>query len=156
MTRANIVAVASPTPMRGTANADAPAEGPCVLIRRQQDRYQVAEQGCGALMPGKRSHQVVRPPERSEPGDQFARHLFGHVRRAGGELRKSHRDGEQVLDPVSHLAGEKLMAFLGLLAAGHVEEDAVGQTHVDGRIVADARGEIQRISAPTMIRKSIS
>ena len=43
---------------------------------------------------------------------------------------------------MAHFAGEKLMPLLGLLAAGHVQEDAVGQSHVNGRGVANAaRGD---------------
>jgi hypothetical protein len=44
--------------------------------------------------------------------------------------------GEQVLDAVAHLAGEQLVAFLRLLAAGDVEEDAEHGPADDALILA--------------------
>lgn len=42
---------------------------------------------------------------------------------------------------MAHLAGEKLMAFLGPLAARHIEEDAVGEALVQIDVITEpARG----------------
>lgn len=44
------------------------------------------------------------------------------------------------LTPMAYLAGEEFMAFLGLFAAGHVQENAVGEVVLRYGVVAYAAG----------------
>ena len=117
-------------------NPYASLEGAEIVVRRKQDRQQIAEKGNRALSGRQRPYEVVGPVERGQSPDQF----MGHVLDAGGgsrrDRRQARRDREQVLDPVAHLAGQKLIPLLGLLAPGDVEEDAEHRPTQDIEIFA--------------------
>jgi hypothetical protein len=73
---------------------------------------------------------------------QLARHVGRAAGRSGGDLREARGDGEQVLDPVAHFAGEQLVTFLGLLAARDVQEDPEHDPGDHADVVAPpARGD---------------
>jgi hypothetical protein len=57
---------------------------------------------------------------------------------------------------MAHFACKQFVPFFGLLAIRHIQKDSGHLTVVDSAVIAHPRAEIQRISSPTFIRKSIS
>jgi hypothetical protein len=84
------------------------------------------------------------------------RHVFFCRRGALRDLSKSGGDVKQVFHTVAHLARQQFVGFLRLLPLRNIEEDAEHDSIGDIRIVALPRAEIQRMSLPDKIRKSIS
>ena len=78
----------------------------------------------------------MRAAERRQPLRQFLRHVLGRLGRSRRDGGQAGRDGEQVLDPVAHFTRQQLMAFLGLLASGDVDENSDHDATDDVRILA--------------------
>ena len=86
---------------------------------------QVAEQrGLGLPFPTHGPDEVVRAAQRRQALSQVAVHLGRCRRRARGDGGEAGCNGEQVLDPVAHLARQQVPRLLGLLARRAVEEGA--------------------------------
>lgn len=71
-------------------------------------------------------------------------------------MSQTHGDCQEVLDPMAHFAGEQLVAFLGLFATGDGQDTPNIWTSCKAVSSPMPRTEIQCISSPTIIRKSIS
>ena len=60
------------------------------------------------------------------------------LRRLRCDIGETHGDGQQVFNPMAHLAGEQFIAFFGLLSASDVEKHAEHLPFVQGGIIAQS------------------
>lgn len=115
-------------------------------------RKEVSEQRRPPLTAGQRADQFVGTAQGREPPGQLLRHFLFRLSGPRGDVCQSGRQSENIFNAMAHLTCKELMAFLRLLAARDVKEDACHFSGCGVSLIALAPGRNPRACFPAIIR----